>query len=210
MGLIEYSLLSLGSLFAIINALAAIPAFVALTPQASFEARARMARTACICCAAVLMVFGVLGRFIFKIFGISMPAFQTAGGLILILVALDMLRAHHSAFQGSEKELALGAVKEDVAITPLAIPMLSGPGAISTVIVLSHQAATFWHRIILYASIVLATAASFGVLYLGARGAREINKDLLNVITRLMGLLLAAIGVQFIGQAIPQLIVFQK
>ncbi len=206
MGLIEYALLTAGSLFAILNAVAAVPAFLALTPTADLKARERMARVACFVSMCVMYLFGLLGGYIFKIFGISMPAFQTAGGLLLVLVALDMLRAHQSDYKGGQEELAQGAVKQDIAVTPLAIPMLSGPGAISTVIVLSDKAHTLPHQLILYACIPVVCFLSYLTLYLGARGARSLNSMSMNIITRLMGLLLAAIGMEFIGQALPQLL----
>ncbi|MBI4369137.1 MAG: NAAT family transporter [Elusimicrobia bacterium] len=206
MSMLEYTLLTISTLFAIINPVAAIPAFLAMTFSDSHEARLRMARVACITCSGVLIAFAFLGRFIFKIFGISIYAFQIAGGIVLLLVAMDMLRAKRSAIQETEEEKIQATEKTDIAITPLAIPMLSGPGAISTVIVLSSQAEGWPKQILLIASIFAASAASFGVLRLGVRGATWLNQIAMNIITRLMGLLLAAIAVQFIGQALPQLL----
>jgi multiple antibiotic resistance protein len=94
---------------------------------------------------------------IFRLFGITLPAFRIAGGLILWLVAMDMLRGRRTTQEGAE-EIVEGTEKEDVAITPLAMPMLAGPGAISTVMVLSTQAAGASQRIVVYMSIVLTAA----------------------------------------------------
>ena len=203
--MLEYWFLTFGALFAIINPVATIPAFLAMTPGDSRQARKRIAKIACATCMFVLIGFAFLGRYIFKIFGISMPAFQTAGGIVLLMVAMDMLRARRSAVQETAEENQEALEKTDVAITPLAIPMLSGPGAISTVTVLSAQAISIEKQIILLAAILLASSASYGVLRLGITGAKWLNKIAMNIITRLMGLLLAATAVEFIGSALPLL-----
>lgn len=206
MPILEYSLLAFGSLFAIIDAVAAVPAFLAMTAENAVKEKISMAKTACIVCAATLAVFALLGRGIFKIFGITMPAFQIAGGIVLLMVSLDMLRARRSQIQETEEEKEAGRVKDDIAVTPLAIPMLSGPGAISTVIVLSGQTKTWAHDIALYAAIAGASLGSYFVLALAARGARWLGPIFMRVATRLMGLLLAAIAVQFILSALKEVL----
>src|SRR5881394_3382949 len=140
MSLTEYTLLAASSLFVIVDPLAVIPAFLAMTPTDSPEQRVRMARLACCVMAGVLIVFALAGKWIFKFLGITMPAFQIAASIVLLLVALDMLRAQRSRVQETREETTAGAEKSDIAITPLAVPMLAGPGAISTVIVLQSQA----------------------------------------------------------------------
>ncbi|MBI2070317.1 MAG: MarC family protein [Elusimicrobia bacterium] len=207
--MLEYSLLAFSSVFAIINPIAAIPAFLALTIGDSSASRKKIAKIACATCMGVLLAFAFLGRFIFEIFGISMPAFQIAGGIVLLLMSMDMLRGKRSAVKETEEEMKVAAEKAQVAVTPLAIPMLSGPGAISTVTVLSTQADSFGHQLLLFGSIIVASAASYGALRLGITGAKWLNPIAMNIVTRLMGLLLAAIGVQFIGQALPHLIIFK-
>ena len=135
--LAEYALLTFGSLFAIVDPFAAIPAFLAMTSHDTVEQRRRMARTAAFVSGGVMALFAALGQAIFKLFGITLPAFQIAGGLIMLLSALDMLRAKRSPLKETEEEKAEGMDKPDIAVTPLAIPMLSGPGAITTSIVLA-------------------------------------------------------------------------
>ena len=130
MSLSAFVLLATSSLFVIIDPLATVPAFLAMTPTDSPESRIRMARLACCVAAGVLLGFAIAGKWIFKYLGISMPAFQIAASIVLLLVALDMLRAQRSRVQETSEETAAGTVKTDIAITPLAIPMLSGPGAI--------------------------------------------------------------------------------
>src|SRR5881394_575749 len=140
MSLTEYTLLAASSLFVIVDPLAVIPAFLAMTPTDSPEQRVRMARLACCVMAGVLLVFSLAGKWMCKFLGITMPAFQIAASIVLLLVALVMLRAQRSRVQETSEETNAGAEKADIAITPLAVPMLAGPGAISTAILLRAQA----------------------------------------------------------------------
>lgn len=194
----EYAVLTFGSLFAIVDPFAAIPTFLAMTANDSPAQRRRMARTACITCAGVMSAFALTGPAIFKTFGITLPAFQVAGGLVLLLSALDMLRAQKSALRETPEEFAEGMTKNDIAITPLAIPLLAGPGAITTSIVLAGRATTPAHKAVFFLLIGAVAFVSYWTLRLAAESARQLSPTILNIITRLMGLLLAAIGVQFI------------
>ena len=149
LSLSEYIFLASSSLFVIIDPLATVPAFLAMTPTDTPEARIRMAGLACCVMAGVLVVFAIAGKWILKFLGITMPAFQIAASIILLLVALDMLRAQRSRVHETSEETAAGAIKTDIAVTPLAIPMLAGPGAISTAILLHNQAANLTQRVAL-------------------------------------------------------------
>jgi multiple antibiotic resistance protein len=199
---LEYAFLTFGSLFAIVDPFAAIPTFLAMTARDSAKDRRRMARTACITCFGVMATFAVLGPAIFKLFGITLPAFQVAGGLVLLLSALDMLRAQKSALRETPEEIAEGMNKDDIAITPLAVPLLAGPGAITTSIVLAGKAETPAHKAVFFALIALVAVISFYTLTIAADSAKKLSSTIINIITRLMGLLLAAIGVQFILSAL--------
>jgi len=196
--LVEYTLLTATSLFAIINPVAAVPAFLAMTPNDTQAQRLQMARTACLTCAGVLAVFAALGHGLFRIFGITLPSFQIAGGLVLLLISLDSLRAKRSPVQETEEETAAGVSKADISITPLAIPMLSGPGAITTAIILETKARGWPQAAALYLAIAAVSALSFLVFHLAIKGARRLNPIAMNIATRLMGLILAATAVEFI------------
>ena len=161
MSLIEYTLLAFSSLFVIIDPLATVPAFLAMTPSDTPQQRARMARLACWIAAGVLLVFSFAGKWIFKFLGITMPAFQIAASILLLLVALDMLRAQRSRVQETSEETAAGTNKTDIAITPLAIPMLAGPGAMLTVIVLQTRAQNPLQIGVLYGCILCVSLASY-------------------------------------------------
>src|SRR5262245_46244238 len=119
----EYALLTFTSLFSIVDPFAAVPAFLAMTARDSVAQRRRMAAVASLTCAFVLAFFAGFGSWIFRLFGITIASFQIAGRLILLLASLDMLRAKRSALKETQEETAAGAGKDDIAVTPLAIPM---------------------------------------------------------------------------------------
>ncbi len=205
MTLPEYILLATSSLFVIIDPLSTVPAFLAMTPTDTPESRTKMARLACLLTAGVLILFAIAGKWIFKFLGITMPAFGFAASIVLLLVALDMLRAQRSRVHETSEEKAAGTEKTDIAVAPLAIPMLAGPGAISTAILLHNQAVNLGQRFALYGSIVLVCFASYLILRISARGAKWLSPIAMSITVRIMGLLLCAVAIQFMLNAIKQL-----
>jgi multiple antibiotic resistance protein len=202
--LLAFTFMAFSSLFVIVDPIAAIPAFLAMTARDTPEQRVRMARLACLVAAGVLLVFALVGKWIFQYLGITLPAFQMAASLVLLLVALDMIRAQRSRVQETAEETTAGTEKEDIAITPLAIPMLAGPGAISTAVLLHNQARGWEQSAALYVCIVAVCAASYVILRLSARGARWLSPIALRITTRIMGLLLAALAFQFLINAVNE------
>jgi multiple antibiotic resistance protein len=196
-GLSEYILLAGSSLFVIVDPLAAVPAFLAMTPDATRAERLRTAKVACCTTAGVLLVFSLAGMALFKVLSITMPAFQIAASIVLLIIALDMLRVQRSRVQETHEEKQAGTEKDDIAVTPLAIPMLAGPGAISTTVVLENEAHTIPEHVALCLCIVAVAAASYLVFRLAARGAHWLSPIAMSIAIRIMGLLLAAIAVQF-------------
>jgi multiple antibiotic resistance protein len=205
MELLEYTLLALSSLFVIVDPIATVPAFLAMTPTETPRQRIGMARLACGVVAGVLLIFAFLGKWIFKILGITLPAFQIAGSVVLLIVALDMLRARRSRVQETDEETVAGTEKEDIAITPLAVPMLAGPGAITTVILLHGQAKDVAQLVALCGCILVIAFVSYVILRLSAHGARWLNPIAMKITTRIMGLLLAAVACQFVLNALRDL-----
>lgn len=194
---LEFALLTLTSLFAIVDPFASVPAFLAMTPNDTPQQRMKMAKSASLMAAATLLVFAFAGQWIFKLFGITMPAFQLAASVVLLLVALDMLRAQPSRMRETSEETSAGAEKNDIAITPLAIPMLAGPGAMTTVILFQGQAETVARNLILCGSILVVALSAYVVFRLSARGASWLSPIALRIVNRIMGLLLAAVAFQF-------------
>src|SRR5208282_3596851 len=197
LSLSEYILLAASSLFVIVDPLAAVPAFLTMTPNDTPEQRLRTARLACCVAAGVLLAFSVTGQLLFKVLGITMPAFQIAASIVLLLISLDMLRAQRSRVQETHEETKAGTEKMDIAVTPLAIPMLAGPGAISTTILLQNAAKNILQHIALYLCILAVSLASYLILRIAARGSRWLNPIAMSIATRIMGLLLASVAIQF-------------
>lgn len=195
--MLQFALVTLTSILFIVDPIAVVPTYLVITQRESREQRAITARRACIAAALILMAFGMFGSVIFEIFGITIEAFRIAGGLILWVVAMDMLHGERKT-QESRPEISEGQAKEDVAVTPLAMPMLAGPGAISTIIVLAGQARTMPQKLIVYLAIIVTTAISLVVLRVGERVVQRMGQTGIRVMTRIMGLLLAAIAVQFV------------
>jgi len=194
--------LAASSLFVIIDPLATAPAFLAMTPNDSREQRLRTARLACMTAAGILLSFSLTGPLIFKVMGITMPAFQMAGSILLMQVSLDMLRAQRSRVKETDAETLAGVDKTEIAITPLAIPMLAGPGAISTTVLLQNEATTWAQHVALYLCIGAVCFASYLVLRLSARGVQWLGPIAMSLSIRIMGLLLASVAVQFMLNAI--------
>lgn len=200
--MLEYILLAASSLFVIVDPLAVVPAFLAMSPNDTAEQRIRTARLACCVTAGVLLLFSVAGQLVFKVMSITMPAFQIAASILLLIVALDMVRAQRSRVQETHEERTAGTEKTDIAVTPLAIPMLAGPGAISTTIVLQNEAKDIPQHIALYGCILAVSLVSYLILRISARGARWLSPILMSIAIRIMGLLLAAVAIQFMLNAI--------
>ncbi len=189
--------ISLTSVFFLVDPIAAIPTFLVMTSTADQVQRRGMAKRAAFTCFIVLTAFGLGGTLIFRVFGITLPAFKIAGGIILLLIGLDMLQARRSTTKESPGEAEEGSEKEDVGIIPLGIPMLAGPGSISAVMVLVSQSQSWLQTVPIFVAIALTAAAAYLILA-GADGVRHyLGNTGIRILMRLMGLLLMAIAVQF-------------
>jgi multiple antibiotic resistance protein len=193
-----FALLCFTSLLAIINPLSAAPMFLALTEGYSPEHRRRTLRNAIITGFLVLLIFALLGGTIFQLFGITIDAFRIAGGVIFFGIGMDMLQAKRSGGKVTEEEEQEATMKEEVGVTPLGIPMLTGPGAITTVMVLMTQATTLPRITVVLVSVAAVLAISWVTLGAAPRLIGFFGQTGLNVMTRIMGLLVTVIAVQFV------------
>jgi multiple antibiotic resistance protein len=189
---------SVVSLLAIMDPLGALPVFLAMTPTNTEAERKAMVRRAALATLAILFAFGALGRQIFALFGITIPAFSIAGGLILLRIAFGMLEARPRRTRRTPQEEEEGVLKEDVAVIPLAMPLLAGPGTITGVMVLVAQAPGVAQLLAIALAVALVTLTSFLLLRAASRVHRLLGTTGLHIVTRVMGLLLAAISVQFV------------
>lgn len=193
-----FALLCFSSLLAIINPLSATPMYLALTQGYDAERRRRTLRQATLTAFIVLLVFALVGGTIFQLFGITIDAFRIAGGIIFFGIGMDMLQAKRSRGKATEEEEMEASSKEEVGVTPLGIPMITGPGAITTVMVLMTQADTLARISIVFAAVVIVLGLTWATLTAAPRIVQFFGQTGLNVMTRIMGLLVTVIAVQFI------------
>jgi multiple antibiotic resistance protein len=195
---LSFGLTSFTSLFSIVDPLAAVPIFLALTSNDTLSRRREMALRAALTMLGVLIAFSLGGSVIFRFFGITMPAFKIAGGVLLFMVALDMLRAKASETKTSPSETEENLAKDDVGLIPIGIPLLSGPGAIASVTLLSEKASSWAQEMALLGAVAVLAIFTWFVLHFAGPVARIFGRTGLNLITRIMGLILAATAAQFI------------
>ncbi len=188
------------SLLVIIDPVALVPVFISLTGRMTVQDRNKNASKACWISFILLLVFAFGGEILLKLMGISEAAFQIAGGFLLMIAAVEMVIAHHtgmtSTTPGEDKEASSG---RDITVFPLAIPLISGPGALTTVVLLMQEGESSWmHQAILVGIILVIMIITYGFL----RSASLIQKMLgvtgSNVITRVFGIILTALATQFI------------
>lgn len=194
---LDFLLKAITSILFVVDPLGAVPTYLVMTGTTSTAKRRATALRASVVATLTMAVFAAVGNALFQLLGLSMPAFGIAGGMILFLVALDMIRAQRPTQEGPA-EIHEGTSKDDVAITPLGIPFLAGPAALSTVTMLMSRAHTVGQIMIVYAAILLTGAVSFATLALAAPLHRGLGRTGIHVFSRILGLVLAAIAVQFV------------
>ena len=182
-----------------------MPTFLAITEGVDAERRRRIARKASLTTLIVLCSFAFAGEFIFRIFGITLPAFEIAGGIILLHIGLDMLQAKRSPTQEAAGDTVAAAQKEDAGIVPLGIPMLAGPGAIASVMVLVGQAQTRWQMAAILTAIGVTAVVCYLVLGYSSKVERVLGETGIRILVRVMGLLLVALAVQYFVNGLTDL-----
>ena len=203
--LLPFALLCFTSFFTLTNPLGTMPVFLTMTNGMNDHERKAIVRRATIVSFITLMVFTFSGQFLFKFFGISSNGFRIAGGFIIFKIGFDMLQARYSNAKLKEEEVKTYA--DDISITPLAIPMLCGPGAIANAIMLMDDASTFTLKGTLIGIIALVYFITFLILQASTRLVRILGETGNNVMMRLMGLILMVIAVDcFVSGLKPILI----
>ena len=198
------------SLLALVDPLAALPIFIALTVNYTAADKARVARTAGIAVVVIMTVAALLGGQIIALMGISIGAFKVGGGIILLLMALSMMNANTSGTRNTPAETEEAEHKHSVAVVPLALPILVGPGTISTIIILADKAATGKQAIRDFA-VILGASALIGItVWLALRAAPRIAGFMgvtgINIATRVMGLLLAALAAEIMIDGVVSMV----
>jgi multiple antibiotic resistance protein len=195
------------SLFILVDPLATAPLFVVMTADDPPAKRRQMARRAACTAFLTLTGFALLGDVLLRLFSLTLSAFRIAGGIILFGIALNMIRLRRVREMQTPEEVQEGIVQDDIALVPLAFPMLSGPGAIATVMALTQQAPTLGHRVVILAAIIITCSLAYVILGHAAQVTAFLGHTGLRFLSRLLGLLLAVIAVQFILQGVEETMV---
>jgi multiple antibiotic resistance protein len=204
---LKFAVVALSAIFFVIDPLANVPMFLSITSSDSPAQRRRIAARAAFATWVLLCFFAVAGGLVFKAFGISLGAFKVAGGIMLLLMSIDMMRAQPSPTRTTAEEQAEADARDAIAIFPLAIPMLAGPGAIATVMVLMSRAA--WSPVrtpAVFVAITITCVVAWLLMRSAANAERWLPKTLLRAFERVMGLLLAAVAVEFIAGGVRDLV----
>lgn len=195
-GLLTFAILCFTSFFTLANPLGTMPVFLNQTEGCTEDERKAIAKKSTIVAFFTLVVFAFFGRYIFLIFGVSTDAFRIAGGIIIFKIGYDMLQAHITHIKLNETERKIQHYTDNIAITPLAIPMLCGPGSIANGIVLMEDAETAWYKVAMIVSIALVYLITFLILRASNKLYKLLGETGSNVMMRLMGLILMVIAVE--------------
>ncbi|ODN67646.1 MarC family protein [Methylophaga muralis] len=198
--LFDYWVITIAALFVIVNPLTTAFMFVSLLPRTTEATRKAVAKRSSLIATAVFFVFALLGGLIFKIFGITIEAFRIAGGLILFGIAMSMI--HKGLDEGETSNASEpgndGKIARDISVIPLAIPFMSGPGAIATVMILTSEAPTTGHLILVFLAIILTTGSCYLAMVYSHFLVRYLGETGKEIITRIFGIILSVIAVQFV------------
>lgn len=194
------------TLLAIVNPLGAIPIFISLTGSMAAGERRRIINIASITVVVVLIVAALLGKPLLDFFGVSIASFKVGGGILLLLMAISMMQAKYAQTKQTREEEAEAEEKGSIAVVPIAMPLLAGPGAISTIIIYADASPHVFHVTLLIMSSVLVALLTWVALSIASPLRSVMSKTAINIATRLMGLLLAAISVEFISGGLTVLL----
>jgi multiple antibiotic resistance protein len=194
------------ALFVIANPIGAVPIFISLTTNLTEQERRRTVNVASITVAIVLTASIFAGQPLLDLFGVSLPAFRVAGGILIMLMAISMLQARPGRTRRTPEETEEAATKEDVGVIPLGIPLIAGPGAISTIVIYAHQRRDWMDTVFLILASLFVAITVWISLRLADPIRRLLGKTGINIVTRLLGLILAAVAVEFIASGVGQLL----
>ena len=200
----EYIKIFVG-LLAIVNPFGAIPLFISMTADENIRQRRQTVNLVAFGVSIILLVALFFGELLLQFFGITIDSFRVGGGILILLMAIAMLHAKTSPIRQTVEEADESMEKESVAIVPLAMPLLAGPGAISTVILAAHKSTSVVHYLLVALGIIVLSLVVWVVLRVAPWVAGRIGATGINIFTRIMGLILAAIAVEFIANGIKGL-----
>ena len=203
---ISFFLLSFSSLFTLINPVGITPILLSISENMSVKEYNKIIRKGIITAYIVLFIFSLMGDVFFKFYGITINAFMIAGGILFFRNSLDMIDSKISRLSSTPMETKEAEKKEDIGITPIGMPLIAGPGAITSVMLLSSQTSNFYDKCILHTNIILILVITLLILLLGKRIAISIGTTGIRIIQRVMGLILMVISIQFIINGITPIL----
>ena len=193
--LIAFGILSFTTFFTIINPLGVMPIFMTMTSELDKESRKTTAKKAILASFVTVIIFAFTGQILFKFFGISVNSFRVVGGIIFFLMGMDMLQARLGKVKVQEAEIK--TYVNDISITPLAIPMICGPGAITNAIVMMEDAKTLEMQAVLIGAIIVVLGITLAILLSAGKIIKLLGQTGNNVLMRLMGLIVMVIAIEF-------------
>ena len=195
---LSFILLSFSSLFTLLNPIGTAPIVLSLTESLNPEEYNKVIKkSVCVAC-LILLLFAIMGKIIFTFYGITVYAFKIAGGILFLRIGINMLEAKVSRTKSTPKESEEASGNDDIALTPIGIPLIAGPGAITSVMILAAQAISFDQKVIFYLNIIITLLITFIILKLGKKLTRKLGTAGLRVIERIMGMILMVVAIQFI------------
>lgn len=198
MGYINLFIYSFTSLFIIMNPIGLAPLFYIWTVNNTEKEVIHILKRTTVVVILTLLIFGFFGKYIFNFFGITINSFKVIGGLLILKISWDMLHAKMSKIKQTQKEKEEMSQLEDIAVVPLGIPLLAGPGSITTTIILMEHTTGILDKLIIVISIFLATGVSVFILYISEKIVMVLRTSGINAVVRIMGLILGAISIEII------------
>lgn len=192
-------------LFAVVNPVGILPVFISMTTYQSAQARNKISLTANVSVGIILFVALILGESVLRLFGISLDSFRIAGGILIMTIAMAMISGKLGEEKQNKQELAENSLKENIGVVPLALPLMAGPGAISSTIVWSTRYNSWAHLFGFTLAIVLFAFCCWLLFRAAPHFVKLLGQTGINVVTRIMGLLLMALGVEFMVNGIKAL-----
>ena len=195
---VSFILLTFSSLFTLINPIGITPILLSMTEDESDSEYQVIIKKGIITAYIILTIFAIMGDLIFKFYGITIYAFMIAGGILFLRNSFDMIDSKISRESSTPLETKEAIQKEDISITPIGIPLIAGPGAITSIMILSSQTSSYVDKCIVHINILITLIITYIILLLGKKISKKIGTTGIRIIKRIMGLILLVISIQFI------------
>tara|TARA_Y100001968_G_C19374569_1_gene726925 strand:- start:369 stop:1004 length:636 start_codon:yes stop_codon:yes gene_type:complete len=202
----DFLLLSITSLLTLINPIGIIPTYIGIVSDYEEKDQREITYKSVLCAFIVLMIFSIMGTLIFNFFNITIHAFKIVGGILFIRIGLDMVESKVSRTKSTPQEEKEAETKDEIAYSPLGVPLIAGPGAITSVMILSNQVNSIYDKAIFILSITICMILTYIILIMGNKLSKKIGTTGIRIIQRLMGIILMVIAIQFIIDGLTPII----